>query len=88
MSTPRNLENVLQQKEDVYMTKKGEEENSVRTPGGGEWAYMVGGIRVAYRGGVEWLMTGTDVGTICGDKISGGTSFAQNMLTCVHSKTT
>jgi hypothetical protein len=27
------------------------------------------------RGGVEWLVTGADVGTICGGKISGSTRF-------------
>jgi hypothetical protein len=75
MSTPRNLENVLQQKGDVYMTKEGEEENSTRTSGGGEWADVVGGIHGTNRGGVEWLVTGADVGTICGCKISGGTRF-------------
>jgi hypothetical protein len=52
MSTPRNLENVIQQKGDVYMTKEGEEENSARTSGGGEWADMVGGIHGINR--VEW----------------------------------
>jgi hypothetical protein len=75
MSTPRNLQNVLQQKGDVYMTKEREEENSARTSGGGEWADVVGGIHGTNRGGVEWLVTGADVGTICGGKISGGTRF-------------
>jgi hypothetical protein len=75
MSTPRNLENVLQQKGYVYMTKEGEEENSARTSRGGEWADVVGGIHGTNRGGVEWLVTGAEVGTICGGKISGGTRF-------------
>jgi hypothetical protein len=64
MSTPRNLENVLQQKGDVYMTKEGEEENSARTSGGGEWAGVVGGIHGINRGGVECMVTVADVGTI------------------------
>jgi hypothetical protein len=88
MSTPRNLENVLQQNGDVYTTKEGEEENSARTSGGGEWADVVGGIHGTNQGGVEWLVTGAGVGTICGGKISGGTRFAHNMLTCVQSKIT
>jgi hypothetical protein len=41
MSTPRNLENVLQQKGQVYVTKEGGEGNSGRTSGGGEWADVV-----------------------------------------------
>jgi hypothetical protein len=75
MSTPRNLENVLQQKGQVYVTKEGEEGNSARTSGGGEWADVVGGVRGTNRGGVEWLVTGADMGTICGGKISGVTRF-------------
>jgi hypothetical protein len=75
ISTPRNHENVLEQKGDVYMTKEGEEENSARTSGGGEWEDVLGGIHGTNRGGVEWLVTGADVGTICGGKISGGTRF-------------
>jgi hypothetical protein len=75
MSTPRNLEYVLQQKGQVYMTKEGEEGNSARTTGGGEWAGVVGGVHGTNRGGVEWLVTGADVGTISGGKISGGTRF-------------
>jgi hypothetical protein len=75
MSTPRNLENVLQQKGQVYMTKEGEEGNSARTSGGGEWADVAGGVHGTNRGGVEWLVTGADVGMICGGKISGGTHF-------------
>jgi hypothetical protein len=75
MSTPRNLENVLQQKGQVYVTKEGEEENSARTSGGGEWSDVMGDVHGSNRGGVEWLMTGADVGTICGGKISGGTRF-------------
>jgi hypothetical protein len=87
MLTPRNLENVLQQKGDVYMTKEGEEENSARTSGGGEWADMVGGIHGINRGGVEWLVTGADVGTICGGKISGGTRFCtENVDLCTVKK--
>jgi hypothetical protein len=73
--TPRNLENVLQQKVQVYVTKEGEEGNSARTSGGGEWADVVGGVHGPNRGGVEWLVTGTDVETICGGKTSGGTRF-------------
>jgi hypothetical protein len=57
------------------MTKEGEEGNSVRTSGGGEWADVVGGVNGTNRGGMELLVTGSDVGTICGDKISGGTRF-------------
>jgi hypothetical protein len=75
MSTPRNLENVLQQKGEVYMTKEGEKGNSARTSGGGEWADVVDGVHGTNRGGVEWMVTGADVGTICGGKISGGTRF-------------
>jgi hypothetical protein len=75
MSTPRNLENVLQQKGQVYMTKEGDEGNSARTSGGGEWADVVGGVHGTNRGGVELMVTGADVGTICGGKISGGTCF-------------
>jgi hypothetical protein len=75
ISTPRNLENVLQQKGQVYVRKEGEEGNSSRTPGGGEWADVVGGVHGTNRGGVELLVTGADVGTICGGKISGGTRF-------------
>jgi hypothetical protein len=75
MSTPRNLENVLQQKGQVYVTKEGEEVNSARTSGGGEWVDVVGGVHGTNRGGVEWLVTRADVGTICGGKISGGTHF-------------
>jgi hypothetical protein len=67
MSTPR--------KGDFYMTKEGEEENSARASGGGEWADVVEGIHGTNRGGVEWLVTGEDTGTICGCKISGGTCF-------------
>jgi hypothetical protein len=83
MSTLR-LENVIQQKGDVYTTKEGGEENSARTSGGGEWADVVGGIHGTNRGGVEWMVTGADVRTIYRGKISGGTRFAQNMLTCVQ----
>jgi hypothetical protein len=75
MSTPHNLENVLQQKGDVYMTKEGKKGNSARTSGGGEWADVVGGVHGTNRGGVEWLVAGADVGKICGGKISGGTRF-------------
>jgi hypothetical protein len=83
MSNPRNIEIVLQQKGDVYMTKEGEEENSERTSGGGEWADVVGGIHGINRGGVEWLVTGADVETICGGKISGGTRFrTENVDLC------
>jgi hypothetical protein len=83
MSTPRNLKNVLQQKGDVYMTKEGEEENSARTSGGGEWADVVGGMHGINRVGVECLVTGADVGTICGGKISGGTHFCtENVDLC------
>jgi hypothetical protein len=81
--TLRNLENGLQQKGDVYMTKEGEEENLVRTSGGGEWADVVGGIHGINRCGLEWLVTGADVGTICGGKISGGTRFCtENVDLC------
>jgi hypothetical protein len=75
MSTPRNLDNVLQQKGDSHMTKEGEEGNSARTSGGGRWADVVGGVHGTSRGGVEWLVTGADVGTTCGGKISSGTHF-------------
>jgi hypothetical protein len=83
MPSPRNLENVLQQEGDVYMTKEGEEENSTRTSGGGEWADMMGGIHGINRGGLEWLVTGADVGKICGGKISGDTRFCtENVDLC------
>jgi hypothetical protein len=75
MSNPRNLENVLQPKGQVYVTKEGGEGNSARTLGGGELADVVGGVHGSSQGGVEWLVTGADVGTICGGKISGGTRF-------------
>jgi hypothetical protein len=65
------------------MTKEGEEENSARTSGGGEWADVVGGVHGINRGGVEWLVTGADVRTICGGKISGGTHFCtENVDLC------
>jgi hypothetical protein len=75
MSTPRNLENVLQQKGGIYMKKEAEGEKSGRTSGGGEWAYLVGGMHGLNCGRVDWLVTGVDVGMICGGKISGGTRF-------------
>jgi hypothetical protein len=53
MSTPSNLENVIQQKGQVYVTKEGEEGNSARTSGGGEWADVVGGVHETNQGGVE-----------------------------------
>jgi hypothetical protein len=36
---------------------------------------VVGGVHGTNGGGVEWLVTGADVGTICGGNISGGTRF-------------
>jgi hypothetical protein len=57
------------------VTKEGEEGNSARTSGGSEWADVVGGVHGTNRGVVEWLVTGADVGTICGSNISGGTRF-------------
>jgi hypothetical protein len=75
MSTPRNLENVLKQKGDVYLGKEVEGEKAARTSGGGEWVDLDGGMHGYNRGGVEWLVTGDDVGVICGGKINGGTRF-------------
>jgi hypothetical protein len=44
---------------------------------------VVGGIHGTNQGGVEWLVTGADVGTICGGKISGGTRFCtENVDLC------
>jgi hypothetical protein len=73
MPTPRNLENVLQQKGEVYMGKEVEGEKEVRTSGGGEWVDLEGGMHGYNRAGVEWLVTVADVGGICGGKINGGT---------------
>jgi hypothetical protein len=75
MSTPRNLEKVLQQKGEVYMGKEVEGEKAARTSGGGERADLEGGMHRYNRGGVEWLVTGADVGVLCGGKINGGTQF-------------
>jgi hypothetical protein len=46
ISTPRNLENILQQKEEVYFTKEAEEVKAVGTAGGGggEWEDLVAGV--------------------------------------------
>jgi hypothetical protein len=75
MSTPRNLENVLQQKGDVYMGKEVEGEKAARTSGGGEGVDLDGGMHCYNHGEVEWLVIGSDVGVICGGKINGGTRF-------------
>jgi hypothetical protein len=53
VSTPRNLENVLQQKGEVYMNKEAEGEKAARTSGGGEWADLVGGMHGYNRVGVN-----------------------------------
>jgi hypothetical protein len=58
MSTPRNLENLLQQKGEIYMAKEAEGEQSAKKSGGGEWADLVGGMHGYNHGGVEWLVTG------------------------------
>jgi hypothetical protein len=52
------------------MTKEAEGEKSARTSGGGEWVDLVGGMHGYNRGGVEWLVTGVEIGVICGGKIS------------------
>jgi hypothetical protein len=70
MLTPRNLENILLQKGGVYMNKEAEGEKAARTSGGGEWVDLVGGMHGYNRGGVEWLVTGVEIGVICGGKIS------------------
>jgi hypothetical protein len=83
MSTPRNLENVLQQKGEVYMGKEVEGEKALRTSGGVEWVDLEGGIHGYNHGGVEWLVTGADVGGICGGKINGRTRFCtENIDVC------
>jgi hypothetical protein len=73
MSTPHNLENVLQQKEEVYFTKEAEEEKAARKSG--EWEDLVAGVHGYNNGGVELMVTGGDIGLICGGKISGGAWF-------------
>jgi hypothetical protein len=50
MSTTRNLENILQQKEDIYFTKEAEEVKSARTAGGGEWEDLLAGVHGYNRG--------------------------------------
>jgi hypothetical protein len=93
MSNPRNLENILQQKEEVYFTKEVEDVKAARTSGGGEWEGLVAGVHGYNRGGggggvdVEWMVTGGDVGFICGVKISGGLGFVQKTLTYAQSRT-
>jgi hypothetical protein len=83
ISTPHNLENVLQQKGEVYMGKEAEGEKAAMTSGGGEWADLEGGMHGYNRGGVEWLVTGADVGVIRGGKINGGTQFCtENIDVC------
>jgi hypothetical protein len=57
MSTPRNLENILQKKGEVYMNKEAEGEKAARTSGGSEWAYLVGGMHGYNLGGLECLVT-------------------------------
>jgi hypothetical protein len=52
MSTPRKLENFLQQKGEVYMNKEAEGEKAARTSGGGEWDDLMGGTHGYNRGGV------------------------------------
>jgi hypothetical protein len=43
----------------------------------------VGRMHGYNRGGVEWLVTGVDVGLICGGKISGGNLFCtENVNIC------
>jgi hypothetical protein len=86
MSPSRNLENVLQQKGEVYMGKEAEGEKAARTSRGGGWADLVGGM-YCYNRGMEWLVTGVDVGVICGGKISGGTRFCTESIEVCTVKT-
>jgi hypothetical protein len=83
MSTPRNLGNILQQKGEVYMGEEVEVEKTARKSGGGEWADLEGGMHGYNCGGVEWLVTGADVGVIFCGKINGGTRFCtENIDVC------
>jgi hypothetical protein len=47
----------------------------------------VGGIHGYNHGGVEWLVTGVDVGVICGGKISRGTPFCTESIEVCAVKT-
>jgi hypothetical protein len=87
MLTPRNLENILLQKGGVYMNKEAEGEKAARTSGGGEWVDLVGGMHGYNHGGVEWLVTGLDVGVICGGNISGGARFCTEIIDVCTVKT-
>jgi hypothetical protein len=57
------------------LTKEAEGDKAARKSGVGEWEDLVAGIHDYNCGGVEWLVTGVDVGLICGGNISGGTRF-------------
>jgi hypothetical protein len=72
MSTPRNLENILQQKEEISFTKEVEDFEAARTAGGGAWEDLIFGVYGYNRGGVEWMVTGGDVSLICSEKNSCG----------------
>jgi hypothetical protein len=75
MSTPRNLENTLQQKEGVYFSKEGEDFKAARTAVGGEWEDFIVEVHGFNSGSVEWMVTGGNVSLICGGRISGGYRF-------------
>jgi hypothetical protein len=75
MSTPRNEENILQQKEAVSFNKEVEDFKSVMTAGGGEWEDFIVRVHGYNRGGVDWIVTGGDVSLICTENISGGSHF-------------
>jgi hypothetical protein len=75
MSTPHNLENILQEKEELHFTKEVEDVKAARTAGGGEWEHLVARVYGYHHGGVEWRVSGGDVGLICGGNICGETRF-------------
>jgi hypothetical protein len=83
MSTPRNLEGFLQQREEVSFSNEPVNLGTAGTEGGGEWEELGAGVHGFTHGGVEWLLTGVDVGVICGGKISGGARFCtENVDAC------
>jgi hypothetical protein len=89
LSTPRNLENILQQKEEVKFTKEVEEVKAARTAGGGEWEDLMARVHGYNYGGVEWMVSGGDWRRRLFDlwwKDQWGGRFCTENADCMHSQ--
>jgi hypothetical protein len=75
MSTLRNLEDVLQQRQEASFSNEPVNADPAGRVGGGEWEELSVGVNGFNHGGVEWMINGGDGVVICCGKITGGPSF-------------